>query len=209
MQADYAVWIPALYALSQLRTGSSPSLAPSATAWRFAGTSVRTGAGLEAAAPVAVYCGGPTPCRRRLNIHRQRPKIGMQKPAYPTDCISIGAHSLCTGPSPSPASPATAWRFPLRRSASPRRVAETSVRAGAGLGDATHISSRSYRVAASIRPRSPARDGWRHCLRQEDAGADWGWFSRRLNTYPALAGMTCYRFNCDLTDYQPKEFSCT
>ena len=44
------------------------------------------------ATPVAVYCGGPTPCRRRLNIHRQCPKIGMQKPAYPTDCMLRGGN---------------------------------------------------------------------------------------------------------------------
>jgi hypothetical protein len=39
-----------------------------------------------------------------------------------------------------------------------------------GLG-MPHVCSQSYRVAAPIRPRS--------CLRQEDAGADWGWFSLR------------------------------
>ena len=59
---------------------------------------------LGAATPVAVYCGGPTPCRRRLNIHRQCPKIGMQKSAYPTGlalrrdecasgCRAWGCHS--------------------------------------------------------------------------------------------------------------------
>jgi len=75
------------YVFSQPWTVPSPSPAPPATAWRFGETSVRAGPGLGAATPVAVYWGGPTPCRRRLNIHRQCPKIGMQKPAYPTDCI--------------------------------------------------------------------------------------------------------------------------
>jgi hypothetical protein len=92
--ANFAHSHPQALAL-RLGLGASPR--------RVAETSVRTGARLEAAAPVAVYCGGPMPCRRRLNIHRQCPKIGMQKAAYPTDCIPVGAHSLWTVPSPSPA----------------------------------------------------------------------------------------------------------
>jgi len=43
---------------------------------------------LRTATPVAVYSEGLTQSRRRLNIHRQCPKIGMQKPAY------LSAHIL-------------------------------------------------------------------------------------------------------------------
>jgi len=66
-------------------------------------------------------------------------------------------------PSSSPAPPATAWRF-----------AETSVRAGAGPGDATRMFS--VLSGGSLNP--PPR-----LLVQDKSGADWGWFSLWLNTY--------------------------
>jgi hypothetical protein len=130
--------------------------------------------------------GGPTPCRRRLNIHRQCPKIGMQKPAYPTDCIPIGAHSLCTGPSPSPA-PACAG--PGLEDAT-RTV---SLALGGGLKTAyvaipklrlglPYVSPRSYRVAASIRPRVFFSKTMAPAIPCGRAGADWGWFFLWLNT---------------------------
>ena len=46
--------------------------------------------GLRLPLPSQSTAGGPTPCRRRLNIHRQCPEIGMQKPAYPTDSMLRG-----------------------------------------------------------------------------------------------------------------------
>ena len=59
--------------------------------------------------------GGPTPCRRRLNIHRQCPKIGMQKPAYPTDSMLRGGNARAQGwhPQSAPASSCRRqWRQP-------------------------------------------------------------------------------------------------
>jgi len=65
------------------------------------------GQGLSLPHPSQFTGGGPTPCRRRLNIHRQCPKIGMQKPAYPTDSMLRGGNGRAHGwqPQSAPALP--------------------------------------------------------------------------------------------------------
>jgi hypothetical protein len=79
----------------------------------------------------------------------------MSKNWYAETCIPYGLHTyrrtfFMHRPSPRPCLSGYGLALP----APPKRFAETSVRTGAGLGDATHVSSRSYRVAATIRPRA-------------------------------------------------------
>ena len=66
------------------RAGLEAATRISSRSYRVALLAYEQMQGLRMPLPSQSTVGGPTPCRRRLNIHRQCPKIGMQKPAYPT-----------------------------------------------------------------------------------------------------------------------------
>jgi len=107
----------------------------------------------------------------------------MSKDWYAETCIPYGLHTyrrtfFMHRPIPKPCLSGYSLALPTPA----KRFTETSGRTGAGLGDATHISSRSYRVAASIRPRVFLSKTMAPAIPCGRAGADWGWFFLRLNT---------------------------